>query len=118
MRITNVELAKLVKEQMAESRVVREENRTMKRELDRLTNKMRKGSDDELEPKEIGGDKEKENIPTDQRPFLAALERVGKKEEGDLPTFYGKLDPDVCMDWIEALDNHFEFDKTSKKSQG
>ena len=36
LRIKNVELAKLVKEQMVESRVVREENRTMKRELDRL----------------------------------------------------------------------------------
>ena len=47
LRITNVELAKLVKEQMAVSRVVQEENRTMKRELDRLKNKMRKGSNDE-----------------------------------------------------------------------
>ena len=44
--------------------------------------------------------------------FLAALERVGQKWEEDLPTFHGKLDPDECMDWIEALDNHFEFDKT------
>ena len=36
LRITNVELAKLVKEKMAESRAVREENRSMKRELDKL----------------------------------------------------------------------------------
>ena len=118
LRITNVELSKLVKEQMTKSRMVQEENRTMKRELDRLKNNMRKESDDESKPQEIGGDEEQENIPTDHRPFLAALERVGKKGEGDLPTFYGKLDPNVCMDQIEALDNHFEFDKTSEKSQG
>ena len=66
--ITNVELAKIVKEQMAASRVVREENRTMKRELDRLKNKMRKGSDDESKPKEIEGNEEKEKIPVDQTP--------------------------------------------------
>ena len=99
---------------MAKSRVVREENRTMKRELDRLKNKTRKGSDEEYEPEEIEGNEEQENIPADQRPFLAALERVGKKGEGDLPTFHGKLDPDECMDWIETLDNHFECDKTPK----
>ena len=43
LRIKNVELAKLVKEKMAESRVVREENRTMKRELDRLKGKVERG---------------------------------------------------------------------------
>ena len=36
LRITNVELAKLFKEQMVESRIVWEENKTMKRKLDRL----------------------------------------------------------------------------------
>ena len=65
MRITNVELSKIVKEQMVESRVVQEDNRTMKRELDRLKNKMRKESDEELEPKEIEGNEEQEKIPID-----------------------------------------------------
>ena len=32
-------------------------------------------------------------------------------KEEDLPTFHGKLNPDECMDWLEALDNHFECDK-------
>ena len=45
---------------MAQSRVVQEENRNMKRELDRLKNKKRIGSDDELEPKEIGWDEEQD----------------------------------------------------------
>ena len=43
LRITNVELAKLVKEKMVESRAMREENRTMKRELDRLKGKVERG---------------------------------------------------------------------------
>ena len=65
LRITNVELAKLVKDQMAESRVVRKENRTMKRELDRLKNKMKKGNDEESKLKEIEINEEQENIHVD-----------------------------------------------------
>ena len=84
----------------------------MKRELDKLKKKMRKGSDKESELEDIGGNEEQDNIPIDQRPFLATLERVGKKGEGDLPIFHGKLDPDECVDWIEALDSHFECDAT------
>ena len=63
------------------------------------------------------GSEEQDNIPIDQRPFLAALERVGKKGEGDLPTFHGKLDPNECVDWIEALDSHFECDQTPKNQR-
>ena len=36
LRITNAKLAKLVKEQMAESRAARQENRSMKREFEKL----------------------------------------------------------------------------------
>ena len=28
-----------------------------------------------------------------------------------MPNFHGKLNPDECMDWLEALDNHFECDR-------
>ena len=57
------------------------------------------------------GNEEQDNILADQRPFLVALERFGKKGEGYLPIFHGKLDTDECVDWIEALDSHFECDK-------
>ena len=33
------------------------------------------------------GNEEQEKIPIDQRTFLAALERVGKKGEGTYPLF-------------------------------
>ena len=48
------------------------------------------------------------NLPSDQRYFIEALERVGKKDaKGDLPIFSGKMDADSIVDWIEALNNHF-----------
>ena len=49
LRNTNVELAKLVKEKMAESRAVREENRSMKRELEKLKGKMARGVIEDFE---------------------------------------------------------------------
>ena len=42
---------------------------------------------------------------------MEALERVGRRDiKTKIPMFCGKLNPEECMDWIEALDNHFEFD--------
>ncbi|XP_059067542.1 uncharacterized protein LOC131858346 [Cryptomeria japonica] len=109
IRITNVELAKIVKEQMAESRAVREENRAMKRELDKLKGQMRRGGQEELEEEEEEQDPAGQaNMPKDQRAKLAALEKVGVKDRNDIPLFHGKLEPEECMDWIEALENYFE----------
>lgn len=52
-----------------------------------------------------------EVIPLDQRHFLNALksmERRTMEKKIDLPTFNGKLEPDVAMDWIKSLSNFFE----------
>ena len=103
LRITNVELAKLVKEKMAESRVVREENKHLKKELEKLKGKMARGVVEDLEGEE-GNDerepsKETERMPIDQRAMLEALERVGRKDQrSDLPMFSGKLNPEECID--------------------
>lgn len=109
LRITNVELAKLVQEQMAESRAAREENRAMKKELEKLKGKLKKGDGYVLEAEEVEREDYEAIVPPEQRPLLQALERMGVKG-GEIPTFYGKLNPDECIDWLEALDNHFECD--------
>lgn len=109
IRITNVELAKIVKEQMAESRAIREENRAMKRELDKLKGQVRRGGQEESEEEEEEQDPSSQaNIPEDERAMLAALERVGVKDRNDIPLFHGKLELEECTDWIEALENYFE----------
>ena len=58
LRITNVELGKLFKEKMIESRAIREENRTMKREVDRLKGKMDRGVLEDLEGEDEGNEEE------------------------------------------------------------
>ena len=58
------------------------------------------------------------NLPSDQRYFIEALERIGKKDaKGDLPIFLGKMDVDAVVDWIEALNNHFECENIAEKDK-
>ena len=58
------------------------------------------------------------NLLVDQRYFIEALERVGKKDaKGDLPIFSGKMDVDAIVDWIEALNNHFECENIVEKEK-
>ena len=64
---------------MVERRAVREENRNMKRELEKIKGKMTKGDDDESEEEEVERDTYEEDIPLNQRPLLQALERLGVK---------------------------------------
>ena len=91
---------------MAESIAIREENRNMKRELEKLKGKMTKGDNDESKEEEVEREPYEQEITLDQRPLLQALERVGVKG-GDFPTFHGKLNPNKYMDWLEASNNHF-----------
>ena len=117
------ELAKLVKEQMVETRAVREENRTMKREQERLKGKVERGVLEDSEGEEERNEEEdlwqdRQAMSVDQRVMLEALERVGRKDQrSELPVFSGKLDPKECMDQIEALDNFFECDNTPKSQR-
>ena len=43
--------------------------------------------------------------------MVATIQRVGRKDQGDLAMFDGRLEPKACMEWLEALENHFEADE-------
>ena len=45
------------------------------------------------------------------RIMVATLQRVGRKDKGDLTNFVGKLEPKACMEWLEALENHFDVEE-------
>ena len=94
----------MVKEKMAKSRAVREKNRSMKRELDKLKGKMARGVIEDFDGVEEGTKEreprqERETMSVDQRAMLEALERVGRKDQrSDLHMFSGKLNPKECID--------------------
>ena len=55
---------------MVERRAVREENRNMKRELEKPKGKMTKGDNDESKEEEVEREPYEEEISLDQRPLL------------------------------------------------
>lgn len=113
--ITNKELAKILKEHLAKSK-------KMEMELERLKQRYEgRREEEECEEEEeeiLVSWLERLNIPADQRHFLEALERVGRKDsKPDVPMFMGKMNVEECMDWVEALENYFECDDTPESSK-
>ena len=46
----------------------------------------------------------------EEEPFLKALKALSGKGLEGIPLFSGKMDPDLVMDWIDGMENHFECD--------
>lgn len=114
--VTNAELEKKMQEQ-------EKINKWLLDEFEKMKGQMEKKSKVSLEKEEEGEEEdtpkqEVVNLPADQRYFIEALERVGKKDaKGDLPIFLGKMDVDVVVDWIKALNNHFECENIVEKDK-
>ena len=114
--VTNVALAKKMQEH-------EKTNNWLLDEFEKLKGQMEKREKVFLEQEEEGEEEDtlEQEVVTllaDQRYFIEALERVGKKDaKGDLPIFLGKMDADAVVDWIEALNNHFECENIAEKDK-
>ncbi|XP_059075269.1 uncharacterized protein LOC131875220 [Cryptomeria japonica] len=81
-------------------------------------------SDDKQENEEEGAIvKEVQKMPADQKIFVDALKLVNRDNVESLPTYGGSLNGEEVLDWIEALNNHFEYkevpkDKKIKSKEG
>ncbi|XP_057818140.2 uncharacterized protein LOC131031119 [Cryptomeria japonica] len=53
--------------------------------------------------------KEVQKMPADQKIFVDALKSVNRDNVESLPTYGGSLNGEEVLDWIEALNNHFEY---------
>ena len=114
--VTNPELAKKMQEQEKINKWLLDEFEKMK---GRMEKKAKVSSEQEEEGEEEDTpEQEVINLLADQSYFIEALERVGKKDaKGDLPIFLGKMDVDAIVDWIEALNNHFECENIAEKDK-
>lgn len=93
------------------------ENRV--RELEKAKGKGKEGECDSDEEEEQGGEEEtprqEVELPVDQREFFEVLKSIGRESslgKDDIPRFSGKMNVEEVMDWIEALNNHFECKET------
>lgn len=67
---------------------------------------------EEEEEEEVSADDEDEVSET-EKPFFKALKALrGKPIE--LPMRMGKMDAELVLEWIEALESHFECEKISE----
>ncbi|XP_057835307.2 uncharacterized protein LOC131045734 [Cryptomeria japonica] len=116
IRITNVELARIVREQKAANAALTKRLQELEKKVDK--DKESESGDDE------GSEEEKDDtdqdVPADQRPFLNALRTMGRRtmdEKTDLPVFSGKMNADLALDWIEALTSFFECEDIPEKQR-
>lgn len=105
--VTNVELAKMVEEQ-------EEDNKQLRERIAQLEAAVRSAQFEGRIPKEeevAEEDKTPEPDPVlKEEPFLKALKALSGKALEGIPLFSGKMEPDLVMDWIEGMENHFECD--------
>ena len=48
--------------------------------------------------------------PKEERLFKA-ITKIGKKPKFDVPTFLGNLNSEELIDWINELEDYFEYDE-------
>ncbi|XP_059076362.1 uncharacterized protein LOC131875738 [Cryptomeria japonica] len=74
-----------------------------------------KQEDEEEEPQR----KELE-IPTDQRTFLESLKTTDKDSSEanmEIPTYSGQVNAEELVDWIDAMNNYFEYKEVAKEKK-
>lgn len=117
--VNNNKLAKKVEEKEEDNRSLRERLAQLEQllsEVQDTTDKVK----DKIEQKEEKDAKEKdieleEETPTldpifPEEPFLKVIKVINCKALEGIPLFSGKVDPNLIMEWIEGMENHFECD--------
>ena len=119
--VTNAELAKRVEEQ---EELLQKENSELKGILAELASKLeymknvveKKEMKEEMEEEEDVPNDEEDEISENEKPFFKALKALGGKTV-ELPMFIEKMDAELVLEWIEALENHFECEKVPESQQ-
>ena len=65
---------------------------------------------DESEDERAEGQANQEEQEEEERLFKS-LANIGKWPKFEVPTFLGKLNPEELIDWINELEEYFEYDE-------
>ena len=129
-RLKNMELAKIVKEQVANNNNLRESldqrdnenvemDRYIKSMMERLSTLEKKDKSIRLDEEEEGEPEEEEEDPKEVR--MAKLAKATRNEDRrvrtDLPTYGGKMDDEELIDWFGAIENFFECEGIEDKDK-
>ena len=84
---------------------VQEKISRVKEKIDLKEEKEAREKKIELEEEEL-----KPDLVLPKEPFLKALKALSGKALEGVPLFSGQMDPDLVVDWIDNIENHFECD--------
>ena len=133
-RLTNVELAKIVKEQVADNKKLRasleqrdkenaEKDRLIKSMLERLSALEKKDKSIKLD-EEIRDEEEEEESKEEEDPEAVRMAKLAKairnedrRVRTDLPMYGGKMDDEELIDWFGAMENCFECEGIEEKEK-
>ena len=74
---------------------------------------IRDESEDEREEGQVNLEEQEEEEalnPKEEKNFKA-LSKIGKRPKFDVPTFLGKLNLEELIDWINELEDYFEYEE-------
>lgn len=93
--------------------------RALQRQIDALQEHMRRElnsrrreeSEDEEEVEDLDVEEEEEEIDQDQMRLIRAISKIGKRPKVEVPSYSGILNPEELIDWINALEEYFEYEE-------
>ena len=73
---------------------------------------IRDESEDEREEEQVNQEEQKEEVMNlDEEKLFKALIKIGKRPMFKVPTLSGKLNPEELIDWINELEEYFEYEE-------
>ena len=67
--------------------------------------------DEREEGQENQEEQEEEVLNPEEEKLFKALTKIGKRPKFEVPTFLGKLNPEELIDWINELEEYFEYEE-------
>ena len=80
---------------------------------------IRDESEDEREEGQVNQEEQEEEVLNpDEEKLFKALTKIGKRPKFEVPTFLGKLNPEELIDWINELEEYFEYEEIADLDRG
>jgi hypothetical protein len=96
---------------------LREEVRTLRARLDALETSIHHEHTGDTSDEEILEEEEETIVETPEVRVLRSIFGVGSNSRAYLPFFGGSLNPEESIDWINAMNKHFNFSKVKEDKQ-
>ena len=74
---------------------------------------VRDESEDERKEGQVDQEEQEEEevLNPKQERLFKAITKIGKRPKFEVPTFLGKLNPEELIDWINELEEYFEYEE-------